>query len=167
MSYPLNCLFVLLLASNSLLIGREIAKKWNVPVIEFTYHCYLPPWYHFTSVMEHFLPWCHFTPVMWHFLPWYNLTSVMEHFLPWYHFTPVMWHFLPWYNVTSVMEHFPFLDIILLPWCDIFYLDIMWLPWWNIFYLDIILLPWCDVFYLDIIWWKNTGDHMLVSDPVK
>ena len=57
-----------------------------------------------------------------------------------------------------------YLDIILLPRCDIFYLDFILLlpctifyrdtillPWWNIFYLDIILLPYCDFFHLDII----------------
>ena len=57
-----------------------------------------------------------------------------------------------------------YLDIILLPRCDIFYLDFILLlpctifyrdtillPWWNIFYLDIILLPYCDFSHLDII----------------
>ena len=43
-----------------------------------------------------------------------------------------------------------YLDVILLPWCNIFYLDIFFLPWFNFFYFDIILLPWCDIFYLDI-----------------
>ena len=50
-----------------------------------------------------------------------------------------------------------YLDIFLLPWCDIFYRDIILLPWWNLSYLDIILLPWCDILYLDIIllpWWN-------------
>ena len=50
-------------------------------------HFGILPWYHFATVMEHFLPWYHFTTVMEPFLPWYHFTTVMEHFLPWYHFT--------------------------------------------------------------------------------
>ena len=69
-------------------------------LISFYYRawCGLFYWYHFTSVIEHFLPWYHFTTVMWIFKPSYHFTTVMWPFLPWYHFTSVMEHFLPWYH---------------------------------------------------------------------
>ena len=50
------------------------------------------------SVMWLVLLWFHFSTVMEHFLPWYHFTTVIEHFLPWYHFTAVMWHFIRWYH---------------------------------------------------------------------
>ena len=69
--------------------------------------------------------------------------------IPWYHF----------HDFNTVTEHFlSSIDIILLPWCNIFYLDIILLrSWCNIFYLDIIVLPWCNIFHLDIILlpWSN------------
>ena len=95
-------------------------------------------------------------------LPWYHFTTVMRHFLLWYHFTAVMCHFISWYQFTAWCNIF-YLDIILLPWCDIFYLDIIVLPWCDIFYFDIILLPWCDILYLDIILLRDATCCTLIS----
>ena len=61
-------------------------------------------WYHFNTMMEHFLLRYHFYTELGHFLPWYLFAAVMWYFLSWYYFNTVTWHFLLWYHFTTMIN---------------------------------------------------------------